>query len=77
MQGSYHITINTEPEQATLSLIKNETVSENANNQTITVNQTGMRNALFDFHGIGLISAGCSASFKLLKPDTLAFHDPT
>ncbi len=70
--GKYTISIITEPTQATV-VLTDETPKEPV---TFKLVKKNLNANIFNFHGIGLISAGASSSFVIEKPYALGLSTP-
>jgi len=69
----YLLTITTTPTQVSLTLLDNST----QNPVTINLTKSNMSPTIFNFHGVGLVSAGAAASFNIQKPADLGFTQTT
>lgn len=67
---TFVITINNAPATASITLAKktNDTLQE-----LYTQTLTNLDSYVYRYHGIGFMSCGCQAAFKILQPETLVF----
>lgn len=67
--GKYNLSINTQPTQAAITLTSQITATP----VVTTINATNLNSNFYNFHGIGLVSAGASASFVVQQPASIGF----
>lgn len=67
--GKYNLSINTQPTQAAITLTSQTTATP----VVTTINTTNLNSKIYNFHGIGLVSAGASASFTIQEPIGIGF----
>lgn len=64
--ATYTFTIQTAPTQVVFTFANGSSSQDSSTGTKITT--SGLNSSVFNFHGIGLVSAGCAASFKILQP---------
>lgn len=65
--GQYNLSINTQPTEASITLT-NKTTSTPV---VTTLNATNLNGNFYNFHGVGLVSAGACASFIIQQPTSI------
>lgn len=65
---TFTFTITTTPTAATLQLTLPESIS-----RLSPITQTNLNASVFNYHGIGLTAAGCSAQFTIIQPQALTY----